>query len=414
MQTKFHDGARKLEEVLRAESHWEGELEQVRRDGAAIYVASHWTLKGAGTDSHRLQINSDITAQKRAEEALRVSEERYRRFVDEGFTANFIMRPDGSFTTCNPAFVSIFGFSSLDEALATNFMTLLRTRKDGTQLLALVAQHGTVEHHELEMRQPTGEALYVVARFVGSFDQHGHLTQLQGYLFNDTKRKRLEQQLVQAQKMEGLGTLAGGIAHDFNNILAIILGYTSQLEKWEKRPELIPGALKVIKEAVERGAALVQQLLTSARQAEAHLSHIDLNALVRELEMMLHATFPKTISFELNLESNLPPITADRSQIHQVLLNLCVNARDAMPKGGIMTLETSVALGEKVSEFFTGADARNYACLRVRDNRHGNDAGREGAHFRAVFHDQGTGQGNRPGPFSCIWSGEQSSRFRSG
>ncbi|MDQ6912305.1 MAG: PAS domain S-box protein [Verrucomicrobiota bacterium] len=367
LQTKFHDGARELDEILRRESHWEGELEQVRRDGEAIHVASHWTLKGVGTASQRLQINTDITAHKKAEDALRVSEERYRRFVEEGFTANFIMRPDGTLVTCNPAFVRIFGFNSEEDALATNFMSLLRSRKDGTQLLSLVAQHGTVERHELEMRQPAGEALYVVARLVGTFDQHGHLTQLQGYLFNDTKRKRLEQQLVQAQKMEGLGTLAGGIAHDFNNILAIILGYTNQLAKWEKRPELIPGAIKVIKEAVDRGAALVQQLLTSARQAEARLSQLDLNELVRELEKMLHATFPKTIAFELNLDSNLPPVTADRSQIHQVLLNLCVNARDAMSNGGSLTLETSVVRGEDVAEFFTGADARNYACLRVRD-----------------------------------------------
>ncbi|MGZ5536995.1 MAG: response regulator [Chthoniobacterales bacterium] len=367
LQTKLRDRAHELEETLRKASHWEGELEQVRRDGTAIYVASHWTLKGTGGDSQRLQINSDITARKKTEEALRVSEERYRRLVDEGFTANFIMRPDGSFVTCNPAFVEMLGLATEQEALATNFMSLMRSRKDGTQLFSLVAQHGTVERHELEMRQPSGEALYVVARLVGTFDQHGHLTQLQGYLFNDTKRKRLERQLVQAQKMEGLGTLAGGIAHDFNNILAIILGYTNQLEKWEKRPEIIPGALKVIREAVERGASLVQQLLASARQAEARLSPLDLNALVRELEKMLHATFPKMISFELHLESNLPSITADRSQIHQVLLNLCVNARDAMPNGGVLTVETAVARGEELAELFTGAEARSYGCLRVRD-----------------------------------------------
>ncbi|MDQ2918966.1 MAG: PAS domain S-box protein, partial [Verrucomicrobiota bacterium] len=136
LQTTFHNGATDLEEILRSESHWEGELQQVRRDGEVINVASHWTLKGFGTLSQRLQINTDITARKKAEEALRVSEERYRRFVDEGFTANFIMRPDGSLITCNPAFVRIFGFNSEEEASTTNFMSLLRTKKDGAQLLS--------------------------------------------------------------------------------------------------------------------------------------------------------------------------------------------------------------------------------------------------------------------------------------
>jgi two-component system cell cycle sensor histidine kinase/response regulator CckA len=201
---------------------------------------------------------------------------------------------------------------------------------------------------------------------IGDFSS-GELTELRVYLFNDTKRKRLEQQLVQAQKMEGLGTLAGGIAHDFNNILAIILGYTNKLESSRSKPNEIPGAIKVIKEAVERGAALVQQLLTSARQTEAHFSSFDLNTLVRELERMLEATFPKTISFLLELAPDLPPITADRSQIYQVLLNLCVNARDAMPAGGTLTLVTSITPGAGLTEMFSGVTAESYACFRVRD-----------------------------------------------
>jgi CheY-like chemotaxis protein len=118
---------------------------------------------------------------------------------------------------------------------------------------------------------------------------------------------------------------------------------------------------------VERGAALVQQLLTSARQTEARLSTLDLNALVRELERMLQATFPKTINFNLELQPDLPAITADKSQIHQVLLNLCVNARDAMPEGGTLTLKTSITAGSELTETFSGVTAENYACVRVGD-----------------------------------------------
>lgn len=371
LKTEFVNSAANLEKALHEQSHWEGELQQTRRDGAVICVASHWTLKGTTPDSSRLLINTDISAQKDAEDALRRSEERYRRFIEEDLTGNLLVRPDGSIVTCNPAFVRSFGFASAEEAVKANFLSLLRNRKDGAELFASVRQEGAVERHELEMRQPGGDPVYVAARFVGSFDGHGELIEMQGYLFNDTRRKRLEQQLIQAQKMEGLGTLAGGIAHDFNNILAIILGYSTQLEKRSAKPEQLSAAVKVIKEAVERGAALVQQLLTSARQAEARFSSLDLNALSRELENMLQATFPKMINFELQLQPNFPFIKADRSQIHQVLLNLCVNARDAMPNGGSITLETSLVPGEQIAEYFTGANARQYACIRVRDTGEG-------------------------------------------
>ena len=397
LRTTFCDGAQALalEDGLRKRSRWAGELRQIRRNGTEVYVASHWSLAGDEPDALRVQINSDITVRKQAEETLRECEERYRRFVEEDFTGNLIMHPDGRIITCNPAFARIFGFDSIEEARSANFMSLLRSRKEGAELFDLVRQGETIDTHELELRQRDGDPVYVVARFIGSFDEKGELTELQGYLFNDTKRKRLEQQLMQAQKMEGLGTLAGGIAHDFNNILAIILGYTTRLEQWHSDPSHIPGAIKVIKDAVERGAALVQQLLTSARQTEAQLSTLDLNDLIRELEKMLQATFPKMIAFDLRLDPALPHITADRSQIHQVLLNLCVNARDAMPSGGKMTFETSLVAGSEVGEYFTGAELEKYVCVRIRDTGTGMSR-QEKAHIFEPFYttkERGKGTG---------------------
>ena len=297
--------------------------------------------------------------------------ERYRRFFEESLTANVVARPDGRIVDCNPAFVAIFGFQSLEDAESANLLDLLRTPKEAAELLRLVSERRLLEQYELEMRDRSGEPVFVIGRIVGVFDEAGELTELNGYFYNDTTRKLLEQQLVQAQKMESLGTLAGGIAHDFNNILAIILGYASQLEARNSNPDQVTTAIRVIKEAVDRGATLVQQLLTSARQTEARLSSVDLNALVRELEKMLGATFPKMIGFNVQLQSRFPLVTADRSQIHQVLLNLAVNARDAMPNGGIITLETLLVPGEEVADTFSGADAPRYACIRVRDNGSG-------------------------------------------
>ncbi|HXA08870.1 MAG TPA: response regulator [Chthoniobacterales bacterium] len=358
----------KVIRALQKKQHWEGELRQTRRDGVEIVASTGWTLQGTAPDAPLLQLSVDVTDRIRAQEALRRSEERYRQFVDEDLTGNLIMKPDGSIITCNPAFAQIFGFDSIEEAQAANFLSLLHTKKEGADLLASLRPNESTDRHEIEMRQRDGDSVYVAARFIGSFDAAGRLIELKGYLFNDTKRKRLEQQLIQAQKMEGLGTLAGGIAHDFNNILAIILGNTMRLEDWKKHPEQMPEAIKVVRDAVARGASLVQQLLTSARQTEARFTALDLNALVQELEKMLAATFPKTINFVLQLESHLPPAKADRSQIHQVLLNLCVNARDAIPRDGTITLVTGVTAGDELREYFSGVNAERYIFVRVIDN----------------------------------------------
>jgi len=146
-------------------------------------VASHWTLKEPSPDSPRLQINTDITGRKSVEEALRKSEERYRRFVDQDLTGDLFIRPDGSIITCNPAFVRIFGFASTEEALGANFLALFRSRKETAELLTLLRRQGTIDRHELELRRPGAEAVYVVARLVGAFNAAGELTEAQVYLF---------------------------------------------------------------------------------------------------------------------------------------------------------------------------------------------------------------------------------------
>ena len=356
-----------FDEILQTTGRWDGVIRQRRKDGSVIWVASNWTLQDGGPYSTRIQINTDVTSQKQTEIALQAQAIRYQRCLNEALTGNFIARPDGQIFICNPAFAQMFGFDSVEQAQTANFVSLLRNRKDGAELLEVLSRGEAVERHELEMLHRDGHAVYVVARLVGYLEDGKTFAEMQGYLFNDTKRKRLERQLIQAQKMEGLGTLAGGIAHDFNNILAIILGYTSRLETADTPPAQTAAAIKIIREAVERGAALVQQLLTSARQTEAQFSSVDLNALVHELEKMLQATFPKMIHFDLKLARSLPLVTADRSQIHQVLLNLCVNARDAMPNGGVITVETSSAEGTEVAELFAGAEDGKYGRVRVRD-----------------------------------------------
>ena len=167
-------------------------------------------------------------------------------------------------------------------------------------------------------------------------------------LFQNEERKRadktkrgLEAQLQQAQKLESIGTLASGIAHDFNNILGIILGHSSLLERLREDSNMHSESVAAIMKATQRGALLVKQLMLFARKAEPLLESVKINNIIGELTKLLQETFPKTVSISTALQRDLPSIVADSSQIHQVLLNLLVNARDAMPKGGTIAITTS-------------------------------------------------------------------------
>ncbi len=211
------------------------------------------------------------------------------------------------------------------------------------------------------------------------------------------ERKKLEAELLQAQKMESLGTLAGGIAHDFNNILQIILMNTLSLSNKKLSEERIQHIVDVNKNAVQRGASLVQQILTFARKTEVHFKPLSANALLEELTKMLNETFPRMVVIKLELDPSTPIILADQTQMHQVLLNLCVNARDAMPDGGTITLKTDVIAGERIRELFPAASEDNYVRLVVSDTGHGMEENVRSKIFEPFFttksKEKGTGLG---------------------
>lgn len=189
----------------------------------------------------------------------------------------------------------------------------------------------------------------------------------------EDERNRLHAELLQAQKMESLGTLAGGIAHDFNNILGIILGYANLLEVKKDIPEKFEEAINAINQAVERGAALVRQILTFARKTEIGFEPINVVALIREIISMLRQTLPRIIDFKELIEPDLPYIPADKTQVHQAILNLCLNSRDAMPKGGLITIEAKKVSKEKIKEKFPNADGEIYVQISVTDTGLGID-----------------------------------------
>jgi signal transduction histidine kinase len=219
------------------------------------------------------------------------------------------------------------------------------------------------------------------------------MSQLKSARVTERRQKRLEEQLLQAQKMESIGALAGGIAHDFNNILNIIKGYTSVLGEELSENPTAKEHFKVIDEAVERGAAMVRQLLTIARKTVTHLAPADVNTQISELAKLIKETFPKTITVSLELDPNVPPVIADAGQIGQVLLNLCVNARDAMPAGGSLIIRTNVADGKMVRDRHRDADADTYVSVEVSDTGKGIDENIRDRIFEPFFTTKKQGEG---------------------
>src|SRR5262249_36657764 len=214
----------------------------------------------------------------------------------------------------------------------------------------------------------------------------------QSNLRDVSERRRFEDEVREAQKLESIGRLAGGVAHDFNNILNIVAAYAGVLEREPddaKKKETLAG----IQRAVERGAALVRQLLTFARRDETSFRAVDINEVAREGAARASETFPKRTSIELDLAPSLPKISADPNHLHQALLNLCVNARDAIADRGRISISSGAVEGQELRARFTEADAPRYVRLTVADTGFGMDETTRSRIFEPFFTTKGKGEG---------------------
>ena len=207
------------------------------------------------------------------------------------------------------------------------------------------------------------------------------------------ERKQLEAHLRHAHKMESIGTLAGGVAHDFNNLLNIISAHSALAGVEGIGEKRRAESLAAIQNAVRRGAALVRQLLTFARKSEMEFAPVDVNDVIDELAAMLRETFPKMIVFDTELARSLPTVHADHDQLMQALLNLCVNARDAMPEGGNLTISTGLEEGPALRQRFPEAGAELYVRIRVADSGVGMDEATRGRIFEPFFTTKEAGKG---------------------
>lgn len=312
----------------------------------------------------------DITENKRIEEALKQSEEKYRSFFEEDLTGDFISTPAGKLLQCNPSFARMFGVGSVEDVTNSDFVKFFPNPEFHKKVINRLKSEKKIEYMDLQLQKIDGKPIYTIANLIGEFNQDNELVEVKGYLFDDTKRKILERQLIHSQKMESLGTLAGGIAHDFNNILGIIMGHASIIGLFKSEPIKVDVSAEAITRVTERGATLVRQLLTFARKTEVNLESVRVNDLIKELINILNETFPKTIEFNIQLEDQLPSIIADQNQLHSVLLNLCLNARDAMPDGGKLTITTRAVSSDHISKY-KNLISNKYIAVEITDTGKG-------------------------------------------
>jgi two-component system, cell cycle sensor histidine kinase and response regulator CckA len=310
-----------------------------------------------------------------AERRLRASEEKYRSIFDNAIEGIFQTTPDGRFLTANRAMARMLGYDSPEELLGSvqNIESQLyvdqERRKEFTRRLS---EHGFVQGFEAEIFRKDGTKGWGSLSSRAVKDAHGKLLYFEGRAEEITERKRLEEQFRQAQKMEAIGQLAGGIAHDFNNLLTVINGYSALLVDNRDPDDPDTEALAEIRNAGERAAVLTRQLLAFSRKQLLQLQVIDLNSLVTELAKMLRRLIGEHIVLNVDTDPTLDLVKVDPRQFEQVLLNLAVNARDAMSSGGTLTIGTqNVRLAASDAERFAGMRPGRYVRLWVSDTGHG-------------------------------------------
>jgi len=314
----------------------------------------------------------DITERKRAEAALRESEERYRSLFEDDVAGNFIVTAEGEIVACNRAWARILGFESAEEAIGVQMDPFYPREGGRSEFIELLRKERKLEYHEVELVRPDGRRVFILANVRGIFDEEGRLTHVVGHGVDATEVRNLRRQLHEAQKMEAVGRLAGGIAHDFNNLLTAIGGHAELLLSDPNLPDHIRQDLREIRWATNRAADLTQQLLAFGRRQVLKPTLLDLNRLVREAMQMLHRVIGEDVRVELHAAPYIWPVRADPTQLHQVLMNLVVNARDAMPRGGRLTLRTeNLLLDEEAAAGFAEVPPGPYAVLSVSDTGEG-------------------------------------------
>jgi PAS domain S-box-containing protein len=377
-----------------------------RKDGGTLWVHASVTrmLDQEGRFSGSFAMYTDITYRKQAEEALRESEAGYRKLFESAPVGIFHSTPEGHFLKVNPSLASMLGYDSPEEMVSSisdigkQIYVDSKVRND---IFSNTLRTQSWVFAENRYRRKDGSILIGNLAVRKELNPDGTIRYLEGFVEDITARRMaeeekevLESQLHQSQKMEAIGTLAGGVAHDFNNILMAIIGFASVLQMdLEKDDPKSSYALQILTSA-ERAASLTQSLLAFSRKQRISPKPLRINDIIGKTTELLKRLLPEDVELEVRLTDLNPVILADITQIDQILINLATNARDAMPKGGTLSMETGiVTLDEESSALRGHGKPGEYALISVSDNGIGMDEKTKERIFEPFFTTKEVGKG---------------------
>ena len=372
---------------------------RIRKDGRRIQVAIAVSpiVNQEGRMVGGSAILRDITDRKFMEDALRRSEASYRSFVQNAPFGILRTTPDGRILQANPAMVQMLGCAAEDELLGLDMAEDVYSRPEGRPegtAWAGNSKRNSTQGIELEWRRKDGSTFTARCDTHVVLDGEGFLEFLETFVEDVTERREMELQLRQRQKMEAIGLLAGGIAHDFNNLLGVISGYAELLSERTATDGKLHGSVEQIQKAASRASSLTRQLLVFSRQQVLETKVLDLNLIVADMARMLPRLLCEDIQVQVALEPVAGAVKADQGQIEQVIMNLAVNARDAMPGGGTLEIRTRrAAYDVELAQKYPSMAPGEYVALVVSDTGMGMDKRVQAHIFEPFFTTKERGRG---------------------
>jgi two-component system cell cycle sensor histidine kinase/response regulator CckA len=372
----------------------------LRKDGSELWalVRAHPLMDAEGRFEGTLAMLTDVSARRHDDEMR----SRLAAIVESSDDAILGTDLEGNITAWNRGAERLYGYSR--EEMVGQSLSLLvppEGERDHLRVMGRVLRGEAVHHQEATRRRKDGTLVEVSLTVSPIRDRVGRILGLSKIAHDLTEKRRADAQLASmreqlwlSQKMEAIGNLAGGVAHDFNNLLSVILSYTALALEELKPGEALHDDLSEVEKAAQRAASLTQQLLAFGRRQILAPQVLDLNHSVRGLEKILRRVLGEHISLALHLESKLGQVYADPGQIEQVLMNLVVNARDAMPDGGMLTIETlNVELDASYAAQHVEVTPGEYVMVAVTDSGVGMDAATRARMFEPFFTTKEPGRG---------------------